>query len=91
MALDHKYGRVTLENGNIGEDEPVIVFRAQDALVPKLLAYYHLFCLRAGSPKHHLSAILDARDKVEAWQAGHVTKTPSSDALASADNEAPHA
>lgn len=89
MALDHKYGRVTLENGTIGEDEPVVVFRAQDALVPKLLAYYHLFCLKAGSPRHHLAAILDARHKVVAWQSQNSTKTPSSDSLASGDSDQP--
>lgn len=37
MAIDLKYGRVTLENADIGEDEPVVVFRARDALLPKVL------------------------------------------------------
>lgn len=81
MAIDKKYGRVTVENGNIGDDEPVVVFRAQDALLPKLLAYYHLFCLRAGSPRHHLSAVLDARDAVVEWQETHRSKVPTSDRL----------
>jgi hypothetical protein len=79
LAIDLKYGRVTLEQGTIGEDEIVFVFRAQDALLPKLLAYYHLFCLRAGSPRRHLDMILDACAAVEAWQENHKTKTPSSD------------
>ena len=30
MGIDAKYGRVTTERGDIGEDEPVVVFRAQD-------------------------------------------------------------
>lgn len=68
MAIDGKYGRVILEHGNIGEDEPVVVFRAQDALLPKLLAYYHLFCLKAGSPKRHLDLILKTRETVMNWQ-----------------------
>jgi hypothetical protein len=38
MAVDKKYGRVTLENGSIGEDEPVVVFRAQDVVLPRLLS-----------------------------------------------------
>lgn len=81
MAIDAKYGRVTLEHGTIGEDEPVVVFRAQDALLPKVLMYYHLFCLKAGSPARHLAAILGALDRVKAWQADNPSKTPSSDGL----------
>jgi hypothetical protein len=80
MAVDAKYGRVTIEHGSIGEDEPVVVFRAQDALLPKVLAYYFLFCLKAGSPRRHLDMILDARERIERWQAGHPTKTPTSGA-----------
>jgi hypothetical protein len=82
MAIDIKYGRVTTERGTIGEDEPVVVFRAQDTLLPKVLAYYLLFCVKAGSPRHHLDAIIDARDAVQAWQSHNRTKTPSSDSLA---------
>jgi hypothetical protein len=68
MAIDNKYGRVTLEHGSIGEDEPVVVFRARDKVLPKLLGYYHLFCMKAGSPRRHLAIILDSRDKVIEWQ-----------------------
>lgn len=59
MAYDRKYGKVTTEFGNIGEDEPVVVFRAQDVLLPKVLAYYHLFCMKIGSPRFHLNLIMD--------------------------------
>lgn len=79
MGIDQKYGRVTTEHGNIGEDEPVIVFRAQDRLLPKLLAYYHLFCLKAGSPKRHLDLILSTRDVVLDWQEVNDVKTPDSE------------
>jgi len=58
MALDGKYGRVTLERGDIGEDEPVVVFRAQDALLPKVLDWYATECLKAGSPRHHVDLVL---------------------------------
>ena len=45
MPYDLKYGQVTLENQrNIADDEPVIVFRAQDRLLPKLLKVYRYFC-----------------------------------------------
>lgn len=75
MAIDHKYGKVTLEHGSIGEDEPVVVFRASDTLLPKLLGYYHLFCLRAGSPKRHLDIILQSREIVMGWQENNPIRT----------------
>lgn len=82
MAIDLKYGRVSTEHGTIGEDEPVVVFRAQDRLLPKLLKVYRYFCDLAGSPAHHLEAIDNAAAAVKAWQANHPPKTPSSDSLA---------
>ena len=68
MAIDVKYGKVTLEHGSIGEDEPIIIFRAKDVLLPKVLMYYHLFCLKEGSPKWHLNLILTSLDRVKDWQ-----------------------
>jgi hypothetical protein len=82
MAVDAKYGHVSTEHGAIGDNEPVVVFRAQDELLPKVLAYYHLFCVKAGSPRHHLDAIMDARERVLEWQKEHHTQTPRSDSLA---------
>lgn len=79
MAIDKKYGRVTLEHGDIGENEPVVVFRAQDQLLPKLLMYYHLFCQKAGSPRRHLNMILNRVEEINAWQADHPTKVPDSE------------
>jgi hypothetical protein len=38
MARDAKYGEFHIRG--IPEDEPVFVFRAQDALVPLVLAFY---------------------------------------------------
>lgn len=78
MGVDGKYGRVTTEFGDIGEDEPVVVFRAQDVLMGKVLMYYHLFCLKAGSPRRHLDAIMDALGHVQRWQRDNPTKTPES-------------
>jgi hypothetical protein len=79
MAIDNKYGRVTLQHGDIGPDEPVVVFRAKDKLLPKVLMYYHLFCMKAGSPKRHLDLIFDTLAKVEQWQKENVTKVPDSE------------
>lgn len=82
MAIDLKYGRITTERGTIGADEPVVVFRAQDQLLPGLLKVYRLLCEVAGSPGHHLDAIHDAATAVREWQANHPTKVPTSDSLA---------
>ena len=82
MAIDGKYGRVTIEHGNIGEDEPVVVFRSQDRLLPKLLKVYKIMCELAGSPQRHLDLIDETAARVKAWQEINPTKTPSSDSLA---------
>lgn len=68
MGIDNKYGRVTTEFGSIGEDEPVIVFRAKDIVLPKLLAYYHLFALEHGSPRNFLNDVIDLKEKIVNWQ-----------------------
>lgn len=78
MAIDLKYGRVTLERGTIGDDEPVVVFRAQDKLLPKLLKVYKVLCDIAGSPVRHLDAIHDAAMAVKAWQENNYTQVPQS-------------
>jgi hypothetical protein len=83
VATDFKYGKVTVEKGNIGDDEPVFVFRAQDELLPEVLRYYHVLCKAAGSPEHHLKGIVEARDAIVQWQERHGKKTPSSDSLKS--------
>jgi len=79
MPVDSKYGRVTLEHGTVGADEPVIVFRAQDQLVPKLLGIYWNLCKAAGSPQRHLDMISRRIDEIAAWQDGHATKVPDSE------------
>jgi hypothetical protein len=78
MAIDGKYGRVTLERGTIGDDEPVVVFRSQDRILPKLLKVYRIMCELAGSPRRHLDAIDDAATTVKAWQADNYTQIPKS-------------
>jgi hypothetical protein len=80
MGRDGKYGAVITEFGDIGSDEPVVVFRAQDLLLPKVLAYYHLFCLQKGSPRNHLDIILDTLGTVRKWQSdpNNFTKIPES-------------
>lgn len=75
---DAKYGRVTLERGTIPDDEPVVVFRAQDKLLPKLLDIYRFLCEIAGSPERHLDLIRNSAANIRAWQAVNFTQTPQS-------------
>lgn len=81
MAIDLKYGRVTTEHGTIGEDEPVVVFRAQDKTLPYLLGIYLELCLTVGSPQRHIDAIERARRGVEEWQQSNPTQVPQSNSL----------
>jgi hypothetical protein len=75
MAIEYKYGRVTLERGSIGEDEPVVVFRAQDRMLGPLLTAYKKLCLDAGSPPEHLSRITETQRKIMDWQGDRPTLT----------------
>lgn len=79
MPVDKKYGRVILENQrNIGDNEPVFVFRAKDQELLPLLTVYRRFCELAGSPENHLAAIDDTAAEIKAWQAEHGTQVPRS-------------
>lgn len=80
MATDRKYGKITLENGSIGEDEPVFVFRAQDVHTPEVIKYYLQRCRDGGSPEHHLKLIEQGLYDVKRWQntEGNTVKTPTS-------------
>jgi hypothetical protein len=78
MATDTKYGHVIFERGNIGDDEPVMVFRAQDALLPDLIDAYESLCRDAGSPQRHLDKIAEARNSITEWQARNKTRIPES-------------
>lgn len=80
MPVDGKYGRVTLEHGDhIPADEPVIVFRAKDALTGPLLAHYHMLCMNAGSPMRHLRIVAEAHKRFREWQRSHPVKVPDSE------------
>jgi len=74
MAIDNKYGKITTEFGNIGEDEPVVLFRARDVLLPDVMAYYLHKCAERGSPKKHLDLIRSTEGIVGAWQEANPDK-----------------
>jgi hypothetical protein len=82
MAVDRKYGLVILEHGDIGEDEPVVVFRAKDKLLPELLYKYLHLCSESGSPERHLDLIRASYGSIREWQDAHPdnVRTPTSEA-----------
>jgi len=78
MGLDRKYGRVTVEHGTIGDDEPVVVFRAQDQLLPELLGVYAQMCVEHGSPAEHITGVDATARQVIEWQRENHTQIPRS-------------
>lgn len=81
MGYDRKYGKVTTEFGNIGEDEPVVVFRAQDKTLPQVLAYAMKIAYDVGSPERHLKILQNTIGTVDFWQQENADKVkiPSSE------------
>lgn len=81
MAQDLKYGEVICERGTIGADEPVVVFRSKDTLLPAVMDAYLAMCREEGSPEHHLDGIVAARKTVVDWQNEHADQiqVPQSD------------
>lgn len=79
MGFDGKYGKVTTEFGDIPDSEPVLVFRAQDRLLPAVLFEYRRLADAFGSPEKHLALIDSARERVMAWQAENSTRVPTSE------------
>jgi hypothetical protein len=81
MGYDGKYGKVTTEHGDIPDDEPVIVFRAQDRFSADVLRFYRELCKENGSPQRHLNLIAMTQAKFAAWQEVHANrvKVPDSE------------
>lgn len=71
MGYDGKYGKVTTEHGDIPDDEPVIVFRARDKIVPAMLRFYMEMCEANGSPGRHIDLIQGTQRQITQWQLDH--------------------
>lgn len=71
MGYDRKYGKVTTEYGDIPDDEPVIVFRGRDKMVPAMLRFYLDLCSTNGSPQRHLDLVQLAAAGIIRWQVEH--------------------
>jgi hypothetical protein len=74
MGYDRKYGKVTTEFGTIGEDEPVVVFRAQDATLPDVLRMAATLSKCIGSPERHIKILENTIKTIETWQASNPLK-----------------
>jgi hypothetical protein len=76
--IDSKYqtsGDITKLDGTpIPEDEPLILFRGKDKLLPQLLEQYQQLCREAGSPEAHISTMQSDIDGIKEWQASHQDK-----------------
>lgn len=75
MAIDRKYGKVTVEltPGNpLGEDEPVVVFRARDQELVSVLEDYYKNCSNSGCTLEHLAGIRETQENVLRWQEAHL-------------------
>lgn len=81
MGYDRKYGKVTTEHGDIPDDEPVIVFRARDRMMLRLLGHYMKLCDDGGSPDRHLRIIAENLVRFATWQEQHLdeVRTPDSE------------
>ena len=70
--IDGKYqtsGDITKLDGTpIPEDEPLMLFRGKDQLLPKLLEQYKQLCLENGSPQGQLDLVQQRIDEIKLWQ-----------------------
>src|SRR5205809_729607 len=83
-ARSLKYGEVTTEHGEFLEEEPVVVFRGRDRILPALLEVYREMCADAGSPEQHTELLDETYERVQMWQEENPdeVKIPESNAYA---------
>jgi len=71
------YQRFQDPEGKIGEDEPVMLFRAQDRhFVEVLTAYYQILCKDQHVKDDMLDAVSEQIARAEEWQKSHPIKSP---------------
>jgi len=75
MAVDRKYGSVTVERepGNVlnGTDEPVFVIRARDFAAVSTLYDYQSNARFEGCGEDHIDMVNDTITDFEEWQKAH--------------------
>ena len=81
MGIDGKYGHVEFPDHDwvtIGEDEPVIVFRAQDNHATEVIKFYRKLCVSSEAPQHHLDLIDRTLKTFKDWKQDNTVKDPDS-------------
>lgn len=76
--IDGKYqtsGDITKLDGTpVPQDEPLILFRGKDKLLPRLLEMYKQLCQDGGSPQNHLDLLQQRIDEIKEWQDSNLDK-----------------
>lgn len=68
---DSKYGRITTENKDIPEDEPLFLLRGKDLVTPLCLEAYIAALAAAGYEAGHpafMAKLRVQRDRINDWQ-----------------------
>lgn len=76
MAQSSKYGRVTTEFGDIGDDEPVFLIRGRDLIAPRIIDEYARQASFHSSPDRHVTTAREEARRVEQWQADNSHVAP---------------
>jgi hypothetical protein len=63
-----------LDGTPIPADEPLILFRGKDKLLPTLLREYIRLCEQADSPERQIQLVEKLVGEIEVWQASHPDK-----------------
>lgn len=70
-------GDLTKVDGTpIPDDEPVMLFRASDKLLPQLLEQYIELSEEAGASEDFLASLESRITEIKSWQASHSAKVP---------------
>jgi hypothetical protein len=70
------YNRIQDPAGKIGADEPVILFRAQDALMPAILAFYADRVRQLHGDQRIIDSALAHEQATRKWQRMNKCKLP---------------
>lgn len=76
MSIEGKYGTVITEFGSIGQDEPVFLLRARDALAVKTISDYWIRAIDAGCSQGFQDSLSGVMETFLAWQEENETKVP---------------
>jgi hypothetical protein len=74
--IDRKYATTgdiirKLDNSVLPPDEPLILFRGRDRLLPQMLDYYMSLKVEVGSTKERFNVLQSDIDAIKQWQNSH--------------------